>query len=114
MRCVCRNDEETSCFNDIFAGITDVPERAAQNKTELLVLVLMSRHRTATLQLELRGGHCLGRNVTAGEQRRQLLEGELRPADLFGLHSAKLTQPSTSLEIRRVGRCDGSLRGVPG
>src|SRR3954462_9489641 len=99
MRCVRRNDEEASCLHHVLSGIADVLERATQDKTELLVLMLMSRHRTAAFQLELCGGHRCGRNVTAREQRRELLEGNLLPAHLFGFHSAKLPQALLRQEL---------------
>src|SRR3954462_13971857 len=92
MRHVGRDNEEASGLYYVFAGVADVLQRATQDETELLILVLMSWHRTAAFQLELRGGHGFGGNVTAVEQRCQLLEGELLPADLFSFHSAKLPQ----------------------
>src|SRR3954469_2687386 len=99
MRCVRRNDEEASCLHHVLSCIADVLERAAQDKTELLILMLMARHCTAAFQLELRGGHRRGRKVAAGEQRRKLLERELLPADLFGFHSAKLPQALLRQEL---------------
>src|SRR3954469_16037128 len=99
MRRICGNDEEASCLDEMFARIADVLQRATQDKTELLILVLMAWHRTPTLQLELRGGHGLGRNVTAGEQRRELLDGDLLPADFFSFHAATLPQALLRQEL---------------